>query len=96
MYTIRQTDTFALWLAKLRDMQAKAAILRRLVRAQGGNLGDVKSVGGDVSEMRLDIGPGYRIYFTRRNKILVLLLCGGDKSTQTRDIELAKKLAREC
>lgn len=96
MYTIRQTDTFALWFTGLRNMQAKAAILRRLVRAQGGNLGEVKPVGGDVSEMRLDIGPGYRLYFTRRDEILILLLCGGDKSTQSRDIELAKKLVREC
>ncbi|MBF0436937.1 MAG: type II toxin-antitoxin system RelE/ParE family toxin [Magnetococcales bacterium] len=96
MYTIQQTDTFAHWLAELRNMQGKAVILRRLVRAQGGNLGDVKSVGGNVSEMRVDIGPGYRIYFTTRDRTLILLLCGGDKSTQSRDIELAQRLAREC
>ena len=96
MFTIQQTDTFAHWLAVLRNIQAKAAILRRLIRAQGGNLGDVKSVGGNVSEMRVNIGPGYRLYFTLRSGILILLLCGGDKSTQARDIELAQKLAREC
>ncbi|MEO5332191.1 MAG: type II toxin-antitoxin system RelE/ParE family toxin [Magnetococcus sp. YQC-5] len=95
MYTIRQTDNFSLWLAGLRNSQAKAAILRRLVRAQGGNLGDVKPVGGAVFEMRLDVGPGYRLYFTHRGTILILLLCGGDKSSQTMDIELAQKLAKE-
>ena len=96
MYTIRQTDTFAAWLTALRNVQAKAAILRRLVRAQGGNLGDVKPVGNNVSEMRVDVGPGYRLYFTLHDGMLILLLCGGDKSTQARDIELAQRLAKEC
>lgn len=96
MYTIHQTDIFAHWLAELQNVQAKAAILRRLVRAQCGNLGDVRPVGGNVSEMRLNIGPGYRLYFTQHGRTLILLLCGGDKSTQARDIELAQKLAREC
>lgn len=95
MYVTHQTDIFAHWLDKLRNVQAKAVILRRLARVQRGNLGDVKSVGGHVSEMRFDVGPGYRLYFTLRGGVLILLLCGGDKSTQARDIELAQKLARE-
>lgn len=95
MTVIQQTDTFSRWLRALRDLQAKAGILRRLSRAHAGNLGDVKSVGDGVSEMRVDIGPGYRLYFTRRGDALILLLCGGDKSSQTRDIMLAKKLAGE-
>ena len=95
MTVIQQTDTFSRWLRALRDLQAKAGILRRLGRAHAGNLGDVKSVGGGVSEMRVDVGPGYRLYFTRRGDALILLLCGGDKSSQARDIRLAKQLAGE-
>ncbi|MBF0157538.1 MAG: type II toxin-antitoxin system RelE/ParE family toxin [Magnetococcales bacterium] len=96
MFAIRQTDTFSSWLASLRDARGKAAILRRLVRAQGGNLGDTKPVGGDVSELRVDVGPGYRLYFTKRGSLLILLLCVGNKDTQARDIAMARKLSREC
>jgi len=92
-YIIQQTDTFALWLRKLRDFQAKAAIIRRLNRAAKGHLGDVKSVGNKIFEMRLAIGPGYRLYFLHRNHSILLLLCGGDKSSQKQDIEHAKQLA---
>ncbi|MBF0179552.1 MAG: type II toxin-antitoxin system RelE/ParE family toxin [Magnetococcales bacterium] len=95
MYTIQQTSIFAEWLAGLRDLRAKAAIVRRLAQAMRGNLGDVKSASESVLEMRIDIGPGYRIYFVRRGQILILILCGGDKSSQTRDIKLAHQLARE-
>lgn len=94
-YLIQQTDTFKHWLSRLRDIKAKTSIIRRVSRAKGGNLGDVKSVGGGVSEMRLSVGPGYRLYFTRRGEVVIVLLCGGDKSSQSRDIELAKKLAGE-
>ncbi len=94
-HLIQQTDTFADWHAALRDLRAKISIARRIDRAAAGNLGDVKPVGEGVSEMRVDVGPGYRLYFTRRGEILILLLCGGDKSSQSRDIVLAKKLAGE-
>jgi len=96
MYTIQQTDTFARWLSNLRDAQAKVAILRRLTRAHSGLLGDVKSIGDGVSEMRIDVGPGYRLYFARRGELLILLLCGGDKSSQERDIRQAKQMVKEC
>lgn len=94
-YLIQQTDTFANWHTELRDLRARIAIARRIDRAAAGNLGDVKPVGEGVSEMRVDVGPGYRLYFTRRGELLILLLCGGDKSSQSRDIALAKKLAGE-
>ena len=93
MYIIQQTDTFAFWLFHLKDLRGKAAIILRLRRLQAGNLGDAKSVGDGVTELRMDVGPGYRVYFTRRGKEIVLILAGGDKSSQTRDIALAKKLA---
>ncbi|NGZ28757.1 MAG: type II toxin-antitoxin system RelE/ParE family toxin [Magnetococcales bacterium] len=95
MNTIVQTDTFANWLSSLSDPRGKAAIVRRMDRARGGNLGDVKHVGEGVFEMRVDVGPGYRLYFVWRDNVLIILLCGGDKSTQTRDITLAKTLAEE-
>ncbi|WPP44428.1 type II toxin-antitoxin system RelE/ParE family toxin [Pseudomonas sp. AN-1] len=94
-YLIQQTDTFAHWHSALRDLRARIAIARRIDRAAAGNLGDVKPVGEGVSEMRVDVGPGYRLYFTRRGEMLILLLCGGDKSSQSRDIALAKRLAGE-
>jgi len=87
---IRQTDVFAAWFAGLRDHQARA----RIRRLSLGNPGDVKPVGSGVSEMRIDYGPGYRVYFTRRGDIIVVLLCGGDKRTQDRDIARALSLVR--
>lgn len=95
IYTILQTETFVSWLATLRDLKAKVRIVARLRQASLDNLGDIKSVGDGVSELRLDIGPGYRLYFTRREQTLVVLLIGGDKSTQARDIKQAKLLAKE-
>ena len=97
MVAIRQTDEFANWLHALRDVRGRAKILVRIDRLAGGNPGDVKPVGGSVSELRIDTGPGpgYRIYFTRRGAELVLLLCGGDKKTQDKDITKAKRLAEE-
>jgi putative addiction module killer protein len=91
---VQQTEHFAKWLLGLRDNRDKARILTRLDSARLGNLGDVKSVGGTVSEMRIDVGPGYRVYFTRRQRVLVILLCGGDKSTQAKDIIRAQTMAR--
>jgi putative addiction module killer protein len=91
---VRQTETFALWLARLRDRRARARIQARIDRLQLGNPGDVKAVGGGISEMRIDYGPGYRIYFVRRGATLVILLAGGDKHTQERDIAAARELAR--
>ena len=95
MYQLRQTDTFAKWLTALRDKQAKARILARLEGTRLGNLGDTKSVGGSVREMRIHIGPGYRVYFALRRKVVILLLCGGTKSTQSRDIQRAQKMLSE-
>ena len=94
MYRLQQTDIFSEWLARLRDLYARGRIVARLRSIGLGNLGDTKSVGGGVSEARIDVGPGYRIYFTRRQQTLVILLCGGDKSTQARDIERAQKMAK--
>lgn len=95
MIEVRQTTRFATWLAGLRDERAKARILKRLDRAGQGNLGDVAPVGGGVSEMRIFYGPGYRVYFVQRGSELIVLLCGGDKSSQAADIEEAKVLAME-
>lgn len=95
MIEVRQTTRFATWLAGLRDDRARARILKRLDRAQAGNLGDVAPVGEGVSEMRIFYGPGYRVYFIQRGSELIVLLCGGDKSTQAADINEAKALARE-
>jgi putative addiction module killer protein len=82
-------------MAGLKDIRARARIADRIDRLTVGNPGDVKSVGDGVSELRIDYGPGYRLYFTRQGQRLVLLLCGGDKSTQNRDIDRAKALVKE-
>lgn len=92
---VRQTDIFADWFAALRDRAARARITVRIRRLSLGNPGDVKPVGSGVSEMRIDYGPGYRVYFVARGSVLVILLCGGDKRTQDRDIERAIALARD-
>ena len=91
----RQTDVFKVWFAGLRDRRAVQAIAGRIARVQRGALGDVQSVGEGVREMRIHYGPGYRLYFTWKGETLVILLCGGDKSTQTRDISRARTLAKE-
>lgn len=95
MIEIRQTDAFAAWFGSLRDRQARARIQTRIDRLQLGNPGDVKPIGEGVSEMRIDYGPGYRVYFVQRGQIWVVLLAGGDKRTQDRDIETALELARD-
>jgi putative addiction module killer protein len=96
VFQIQTTDTFADWLRHLRDSKAKARILARLDSVTLGNLGDTKMVGEGVRELRVHVGPGYRIYFAQTGRIVILLLCGGDKSSQKRDIERAKRLLREC
>ena len=92
---VRQTEVFSKWLRKLRDQQARGRIADRLLRVQGGNLGDAKTVGGGVSELRIDYGPGYRVYFVQRGPVVIVLLCGGDKRTQAADIKRAKRMVRE-
>jgi putative addiction module killer protein len=95
VFQIRQTERFAKWLISLRDVRAKARILARLDSVRLGNLGDSKTLGDGVSEFRIDVGAGYRVYYTRRHRVVVILLCGGDKSTQNKDIARAKLLARQ-
>ncbi len=95
MYTILQSATFDRWLSRLRDRHAVDRIVARLLAAEDGHLGDVRSVGGGVSEMRIQYGPGYRVYFITRGAELIVLLCGGDKDSQRRDIERAKRMATE-
>jgi len=95
MIEVRQTEVFAAWFAELRDREARARIAVRIRRLSLGNPGDVKPVGSGVSEMRIDYGPGYRVYFVRRGDTVCVLLCGGDKRTQDRDIARAIELAQE-
>ena len=94
MIDIRQTEVFSKWLRDLRDHQARARIQVRIDRLHLGLTGDVRPVGEGISELRIDYGPGYRIYFVQRGRELVILLAGGDKRTQNRDIKTAIKLAR--
>jgi putative addiction module killer protein len=95
MFTVRQTLEFQAWLDALKDMRAQVRIAARLRLAEAGNLGDWKPVGGDVSEMRVDVGPGYRLYFMRRASVLIVMLAGGDKSSQARDIKRVQRILRE-
>ena len=91
---LRQTDVFERWIRRLIDLRGKARILARIERLAGGYPGDAAPVGEGVSEMRIDCGPGYRVYFIRRGAHVILLLAGGDKASQARDIQAAKHLAR--
>jgi len=93
MVEVRQTQEFAAWLHRLRDANAVARIVARIRRMEIGNPGDAKSVGQGIIEMRVDYGPGYRIYYVNRGAQIVVLLCGGDKRTQQQDIKRAQKLA---
>jgi putative addiction module killer protein len=95
MMEIRETQEFSNWLRALRDQRGKAKILVRIDRLALGNPGDVEPVGEGVSELRIDFGPGYRVYFAKRGATLLLLLCGGDKKTQAKDIARAKRLAAD-
>lgn len=94
MIEVRQTDKYSEWFDALRDRQARARINARIRRLSLGNPGDVQPIGEGVSELRIDYGPGYRVYFTHRDREVVILLAGGDKRTQDRDIETAQALAR--
>ena len=94
MIEIRKTDNFAKWLDGLRDIRARARILVRIERLASGNPGDIKAVGESVSELRINYGPGYRVYYKRRGQKVVVLLAGGDKSTQVKDIKTALRLAK--
>jgi len=95
MIEFRQTETFRRWRTRLKDQRIRALIASHLDRLAYGNAGDVKPVGNGISEMRIDYGPGYRIYYKTRGETIILLLCGGDKRTQANDIETAKRLAKE-
>ena len=95
MLTVRQTETFSVWLKDLSDIRGRAKIVARIQRLADGNPGDVAPVGDGVSEMRIHFGPGYRVYYVNRGGELFVLLCGGDKSSQHRDIDEAKRLAQE-
>jgi putative addiction module killer protein len=95
MLEIFRSATFDLWLRELRDVRARSRIEARILRLSRGNPGDAKPVGAGVSEMRIDYGPGYRVYFTRRGQFVMLLLCGGDKRTQVADIERAIEIAED-
>jgi putative addiction module killer protein len=95
MFEVRQTDEFRAWLTSLRDARARTTIVNRLARLAMGLKGDTKSIGDGVSELRIDYGPGYRAYYTERRRTLVIILCGGDKSSQDRDIKRAKAIAKE-
>jgi putative addiction module killer protein len=94
MIEIRKTDIFVKWLDGLHDIRARARILVRIERLAAGNPGDVKAVGEGVSELRINYGPGYRVYFKKHGRKVVILLAGGDKSTQTKDIKTALRLAQ--
>ncbi len=95
MLQVRRTTEFIDWLVNLRDVAARARIAKRIDRIAAGNFGDAKSLGDGVSELRFTFGPGYRVYYTRCGDIVVILLCGGDKGSQNRDIERAKAMALE-
>jgi putative addiction module killer protein len=98
MHTMQivQSDVFTAWLDNVKDERAAARIVTRIRRMEIGNAGEVRSVGEGVSEIRVDYGPGYRVYFTSRGSTLVILLCGGDKKSQRKDIALAKRMAKEA
>jgi len=95
MYLVKQTDIFSKWLLKLRDTKGKASVIRRIKRIKVGNFGDHKSLGDDVSELRITTGPGYRVYYTQRGDEIIILLVAGEKSTQSKDIAKAKMMAKE-
>ena len=95
MVTVLRTDAFDRWLSKLKDPRGKAQVIKRIRSAERGNFGDCTPVGEGVSEMRIHSGPGYRVYFTRMGEVIYVLLCGGAKRGQSRDIAKAKRLARQ-
>jgi len=94
MLEVRKTEVYATWLDGLRDVRARARVLVRVERLAAGNPGAVRPVGEGVSELRIDYGPGYRVYFKKQDRTIIVLLAGGDKRTQPRDIETALRLSR--
>jgi putative addiction module killer protein len=95
VFTVQQTEEFQRWLDDLADMRAQVRIVARIRLAEAGSLGDWSPVSGNVSEMRIHFGPGYRLYFTRRGGVLIIMLAGGDKGSQARDIKRAQRIATE-
>ena len=95
MFQVLQTDVFSKWLSRLRDARAKARIVARVDAIRLGHFGDMKHLGGGIAELRIDVGAGYRVYFVRRRSVVIILLCGGDKSTQDQDIVRARKMATD-
>lgn len=95
MFEVEKTSEFDDWLSGLTDQRALAKIIVRIERLAAGNAGDVKAVGGGISEMRIDYGAGYRVYYKQTGKTIILILCGGDKSTQVKDIKRAREIAAE-
>ena len=95
MYIVKQTNIFSKWLLKLKDTKGKVSILRRIDRMKLGNFGDYKSVGNNISELRITIGPGYRVYYTQKGDEIIILLIAGDKSTQSDDIKKANEILKE-
>ena len=95
MYLIKQTNIFSKWLLKLKDTKGKVSILRRIDRMKLGNFGDYKSVGNNISELRITVGPGYRVYYTQKDDEIIILLIAGDKSTQSDDIKKANEILKE-
>ena len=95
MFEVRRTPVFVSWLDRLRDQRGRAIIAQRVTRLAAGQIGDAKTVGDGVRELRIDYGPGYRVYFVRRGETVIVLLCGGDKGSQARDIVRAQALAKE-
>lgn len=95
MFTLLRSLAFKTWIAELRDVRARSRIAYRILAAERGNFGDCRPVGEGISEMRVDVGPGYRVYYVQRGKLIYLLLIGGDKKSQKRDIALAKRMLKE-
>ena len=95
MYKIKQTNKFSSWLSKLKDIKGKVSILRRIDRLKSGNFGDYKSLGENIFELRIQSGPGYRVYYTKEGDEIIILLIAGDKSSQTSDIKKVKDLAKD-
>jgi len=95
MYYIKESDYFSKWLMRLKDIKGKVSIIRRIKRVQNGNFGDYKSLGDNISELRIKVGAGYRVYYTQIDNQIIILLVGGDKSTQSKDIKKAKNMAKE-
>jgi putative addiction module killer protein len=95
VYEVFRSRTFDDWLSQLSDRRARAKVQARVARLSAGNPGDVKPVGAGISELRIDYGPGYRVYYMQRRSVVIVLLCGGDKSTQAADIKLAHAIAKD-